>query len=146
MPYSEHDHSPWTASFLAFLSFFRIYFDTLFAPMYPRLLIPSADLYGKVAIVTGANTGIGYEIARTLAGSGARVIMACRNAYKGEIARNKIIEQTGNKKVELEILDCASLSSVKEFLERWGKREPTKVDILVNNAGRQTCFCSNMRN
>ncbi|KAF8601817.1 NAD(P)-binding protein [Ceratobasidium sp. AG-I] len=108
--------------------------------MYPRLLISPVDLYGKVAIITGANTGIGYEVARALAGSGARVVMACRNAHKGKIARDKIIEDTGNDKVELEILDCASFASVKEFLNRWEKRELAKVDILINNAGKWNYF------
>ena len=110
--------------------------------MHPRPLIPSVDLYGQVAIVTGANTGVGYEIARALAGRGARVVIACRNAHKGKIARDNIAEDTGNNQVELEILDYSSFASVKEFLGRWEKRESKKVDILINNAGNLNHFWS----
>lgn len=140
MPYSEQARPPWTVTFLSFLSFFRIYFDTVFALMYPKLLIPPVDLYGKTAIVTGANTGIGYEIARALAGRGARVVIACRDARKGEIARDKLIESTGNHQIELEVMDCASFASVRSFVDRWDKRGLKKVDILINNAGKLSCF------
>ncbi|KDN49992.1 hypothetical protein RSAG8_01328, partial [Rhizoctonia solani AG-8 WAC10335] len=62
---------------------------------------------------------------------GAHVVLACRNKDKAETAR-KDIEQA----VQVEILDCASLESVRQFVERWSTRELTKIDILVNNAGR----------
>jgi hypothetical protein len=136
MPYSEHDHQPWLASFLALLSLVRTYLDILLASIYPDMLLPSVDLYGKLAIVTGANSGIGYEIARALASRGAQVVLACRNFEKGGVARDRIIRETGNSKVELEILDCASFKSVTQFLERWERRVLKKVDILVNNAGK----------
>lgn len=56
--------------------------------------------------------------------------MASRNASKGEIARDSIIEDTGNDKVVLEVLDCASFASVTEFLERWEKREKKGLYIV----------------
>ncbi|KAG8747695.1 hypothetical protein FRC10_011822 [Ceratobasidium sp. 414] len=100
--------------------------------------LPQTDLHGKTAIVTGANSGIGYECARSLAGMGARVVLACRNENKGEEARRNIVADTGNDAVEMEILDCGSFGSVKAFLDRWEKRESKRVDILINNAGSLT--------
>ncbi|KAG8726518.1 hypothetical protein FRC12_023327 [Ceratobasidium sp. 428] len=96
---------------------------------------PHADLSGKTAIVSGANSGIGYEIALALAGMGARVVMACRDKSRGEEARLKIVRETGNDAVELEILDCASFAGVRDFLGRWEQRGDKRVDILMNNAG-----------
>ncbi|KAF8739008.1 Enoyl-(Acyl carrier protein) reductase, partial [Rhizoctonia solani] len=100
--------------------------------------MPIADLSGKLAIVTGANSGIGLEAARAFAGMGARVVLACRNKERGEEAKKSIVESTGNLEIEVEILDCASLSSVRDFLSRWKKKESKRVDILVNNAGATT--------
>ncbi|KAG9084950.1 hypothetical protein FRC06_003795, partial [Ceratobasidium sp. 370] len=137
MPYSERDHFPWTSAALGLLSSARTFLlDTPFAFLYPKMQRPQVDLYGKTAIVTGANSGIGYEIALALAGMGARVVMACRNAERGEEARRAIVKETGNSTLELELLDCGSFSSVRDFLERWERREAKTVDILMNNAGR----------
>ncbi|KAF8705383.1 Enoyl-(Acyl carrier protein) reductase, partial [Rhizoctonia solani] len=105
------------------------------------MTMPIADLSGKVAIITGANSGIGLETARALAGMGAQVVLACRNKSKGEEAKKQIIESTGNLNIELEILDCASFANVHAFLARWKKRESRKVDILINNAGG---FCDSV--
>ncbi|KAG9088909.1 hypothetical protein FRC06_001783 [Ceratobasidium sp. 370] len=66
---------------------------------------------------------------------GARVVLVCRNPQRGEDARRRIAQETGNDMIELEILDCESFASVHAFLERWEQRETKKVDILVNNAG-----------
>ena len=109
-------------------------------------------LIGKTIIVTGANTGttyhvvhflpkkyskflgIGYEAALDFAKRGARVILACRNKDKAEIARGKIIEETGNDNVVVKIVDLASLASVRAFAESINKTEK-RLDVLVNNAG-----------
>ncbi|GAB1518665.1 Dehydrogenase reductase SDR member 13 [Rhizoctonia solani] len=99
------------------------------------MTVPIVDLSDKLALITGANSGVGLETARTLAGMGAKVVLACRNKSKGEEAKRQIIESTGNLNVELEILDCASFASVHAFLARWKKRESRRVDILINNAG-----------
>jgi len=95
--------------------------------------LPDVDLTGKVAIVTGANTGIGKETARGLATRGATVILACRNVKKGEAAAKEI----GGRAVRVIKCDLASFASVREFC-RQVSREEKKVDILINNAGMVT--------
>ncbi|KAG9105464.1 hypothetical protein FRC07_009263, partial [Ceratobasidium sp. 392] len=100
--------------------------------------LPSVDLHGKTAIVTGANSGIGYECARALAGMGGQVVLACRSKTKGEEAKRKLVADTGSNNIEVEIMDCGSLESVRAFLHRWEKRESKQVDILINNAGGLT--------
>jgi NAD(P)-dependent dehydrogenase (short-subunit alcohol dehydrogenase family) len=109
--------------------------DHFLSPIYSELKMPIADLSGKSAIITGANSGIGLEAARALAGMGAHVTLACRNAAKGEDAKKQIIESTGSLNVEVETLDCGSFASVRAFLNRWKMRESKRVDILINNAG-----------
>ncbi|XP_056398977.1 retinol dehydrogenase 11-like [Hyla sarda] len=93
-----------------------------------------ANLTGKTAIVTGANTGIGKHVALDLARRNARVILACRSRERGEKALAEIKNQTGNKNVILSILDTSSIASVRAFAERILKEEK-RLDILVNNAG-----------
>lgn len=85
-------------------------------------------------MVTGANSGIGEKIALGLAGMGSGVVMVCRDKAKGEAARQAIINQTGNKNVELMIADLASLASVRNLAEKF-KETHSKLHILVNNAG-----------
>ncbi|KAL9886004.1 retinol dehydrogenase 12 [Glossina fuscipes fuscipes] len=89
---------------------------------------------GKVVIVTGCNTGIGKETALELARRGARLYMACRDAARCEAARLEIIERTQNPNVFNRTLDLASLSSVRQFAERF-LAEEDRLDILINNAG-----------
>lgn len=91
------------------------------------------DQSGKCFIVTGANTGIGFEAARVLAGKGARVLLACRSKAKAEeaIARIGASEQAGDV-VHLP-LDLADLASVRAAAEQ-ASQEP-RLDVLVNNAG-----------
>ena len=93
-------------------------------------------LDGKVVIVTGANCGIGYEAALDFAKRGAHVILACRDMKRAQDAADKIISESKNTKVEIEILDCASFKSVREFCDRINKRL-NRLDILVNNAGKK---------
>ena len=91
------------------------------------------DQSGKVAVVTGSNTGIGYHMARTLASKGASVTMACRDIEKADRARMKILGDFPGSEVSTSILNLADLSSVEEF----AKGFPTSggLDILINNAG-----------
>lgn len=89
---------------------------------------------GKVVIVTGCNTGIGKETALELARRGARLYMACRDAARCEAARLEIIERTQNPNIFNRTLDLSSLSSVRQFAERF-LAEEQRLDILVNNAG-----------
>ncbi|KAK4700556.1 hypothetical protein P7C70_g5690, partial [Phenoliferia sp. Uapishka_3] len=101
-------------------------------PLYRDLTVNPVDLTGKNAIVTGANIGIGFECARKLAQMNANVTLACRSAGKGEAAKKELVESTGNKNVQVALLDTSSFASVKEFVNEWGSKP---VDILINNAG-----------
>jgi NAD(P)-dependent dehydrogenase (short-subunit alcohol dehydrogenase family) len=92
------------------------------------------DQSGRVAIVTGANSGIGYETARALAHKGATVIMACRSVEKGQVAAHKIQDEDPQGTVAVMALDLANLSSVRDFAEGF-KREFQRLDLLINNAG-----------
>ena len=85
------------------------------------------DLNGKTIVITGANSGLGLQSARTLAEHGARITIAVRNAAKGEQAARTIGHDT-----EVRSLDLASLDSVRTFAADWGE-EP--IDVLINNAG-----------
>lgn len=89
---------------------------------------------GKVVIVTGANSGIGFELVRRLASRGARVLLACRSEEKGTKARDMIIEETGNRAIVFKKMDLSSLSSIRKFCEDINKTE-AGLDVLVNNAG-----------
>jgi NAD(P)-dependent dehydrogenase (short-subunit alcohol dehydrogenase family) len=92
------------------------------------------DLSGKLAIVTGANSGLGFGLTGRLAAAGAEVVMAVRNLEKGEAARDELLAAQPGAKLRLEAIDLASLDSVSAFAERRvGEGRP--VDILVNNAG-----------
>ncbi len=85
-------------------------------------------------MVTGANSGIGEEIALALATMGATVVMVCRDSSKGEAARNHIIARSGNKLVELMLADLSSLQSVRGLAQKY-RETHDKLHILVNNAG-----------
>jgi NAD(P)-dependent dehydrogenase (short-subunit alcohol dehydrogenase family) len=84
------------------------------------------DLTGKVAVVTGGNSGIGFHTAKHLAGHGARVVLACRNTDSADEAAARI-----SGEVAVEQLDLASQESVRAFAARWHG----PLDLLVNNAG-----------
>lgn len=92
------------------------------------------DLSGKIAIVTGANSGLGYETTRSLAANNAQVIMACRSAGKGEIAARQIRNENPEANVEVMPLDLADLTSVRAFVQAF-TRKNSSLDILCNNAG-----------
>jgi NAD(P)-dependent dehydrogenase (short-subunit alcohol dehydrogenase family) len=92
------------------------------------------DLTGRTAVVTGASAGIGKEVARDLARMGATVVLACRNAERGEAARLDIAATTGNPRVEAMTVDVSSQASIRSFAETLRSRQ-TRVQILVNNAG-----------
>ncbi len=92
------------------------------------------DLSGKLAIVTGANSGLGFGLTGRLAAAGAEVVMAVRNLEKGDAARNELLAANPAARLRLEQIDLASLASVAEFAERL-KGQGQAVDILVNNAG-----------
>jgi NAD(P)-dependent dehydrogenase (short-subunit alcohol dehydrogenase family) len=89
---------------------------------------------GRLAIVTGGTSGIGYETALALAKAGARVVIAARNEKRGADAIASIRRRNPTADVEFRPLDTARLSSVRKFAEDW-QREQRGIDILVLNAG-----------
>ena len=90
------------------------------------------DQSGRVAVVTGANSGLGHATARELARKGARVVLACRSEARGETARDRIASEVPGAEVELALLDLADLTSVREFARTLPY---DRLDLLVNNAG-----------
>ena len=92
------------------------------------------DQTGRIAVVTGANSGLGLVTARELARHGAHVVMACRNLDKGRAAQAEVAAAASGPKPELETLDLASLSSVRSFAERF-EQGHEHLDLLINNAG-----------
>ena len=96
------------------------------------------DLSGKVAIVTGSNTGIGYVTARELALKGATVVVAARSAERGmdAVARitKAILDGKGTGSAVFLPLDLGSFKSIRQFVKEF-RGKYSKLDILVNNAG-----------
>ena len=89
---------------------------------------------GRIVIVTGSSSGIGYETARVLANKQASVIIAVRNLDKGNKALAKIVQQNKDTDVQVMELDLANLASVKNFTENFQKNY-SRLDLLINNAG-----------
>ncbi|MGN6478518.1 MAG: oxidoreductase [Flavipsychrobacter sp.] len=92
------------------------------------------NLNGKEAIVTGSNTGLGYEIALVLYQAGANVIVACRSKENAEKAISKMMALGGEGTLTFSQLDLSSLNSIKQFAERF-IHEKQRLHLLVNNAG-----------
>lgn len=92
------------------------------------------DQTGRLAVITGANSGLGLETARELARAGAAVVLACRNAEKGAAAVQSIQSDAPGASVTLSALDLSSLASVREFAARF-TAERAGLDLLINNAG-----------
>ena len=95
-------------------------------------LVADKDLSNQVVIVTGANTGIGFETARSLAAAGARVILACRSAEKGQAAVDKIRQLHPKSQAEYLSLDLASVDSIFAFSSLL---KADRIDTLICNAG-----------
>lgn len=92
------------------------------------------DLTGKTIIVTGGNSGLGFESVKAFAEKGADVIMASRSLEKGNSAKEEIMKVSPKGSVQVMDLDLASLNSVKKFVKAF-KADHKKLDILLNNAG-----------
>lgn len=92
------------------------------------------DQSGRVAVVTGANTGLGYHTAVALAESGAHVVLAVRNLEKGNLALARIVAAHPRADVTLQALDLSSLKSVRAAARALRKAYP-RIDLLINNAG-----------
>ena len=97
--------------------------------------IPTQE--NNIAIVTGANSGIGFETAKALAAKGATVILACRNLEKANQAVENIRKVIPNANLEIIQLDLSDLASVKSFSDTF-KSKYARLDLLINNAGIKT--------
>lgn len=99
-------------------------FDIKFVP-------PQSD---RIAIVTGANTGLGYETALGLCKTGMKVVLACRDLKKARIAKSELQRQSINADIDIIGLDLSSLASVRAFSSNYLSRYD-RLDLLINNAG-----------
>lgn len=91
------------------------------------------NLKDKIAIVTGANSGMGMATVEALSDMGATVIMLCRSKHRGEEALEKLAAKK-DRKLDLILCDLGDFESVRSFAKQVKERYP-RVDILVNNAG-----------
>lgn len=96
------------------------------------------DLTGKIAIVTGASSGLGAETARTLAARGASVTLTARQMEKAESVAASIRESTGNPNVDVGELELLSPESVRAFAKGW-LASHDRLNLLINNAGVMIC-------
>jgi len=128
-------------------------FNLLFGRLNPSLLpkLSKKDLTGRVALITGGNSGIGFSIAKSLALRGCKVYLACRNLSKANAAAEEIddiinsrtLTQDGkatknDKRIQVLQLDTSSFASVRKFadaLVTYQKSNSQKIDILYHNAG-----------
>lgn len=92
------------------------------------------DMQGKTILITGANSGIGYEAASALAVKKAQVVMACRNMEKGQRAMQQIMEEYPQAKVDLMEMDLSSMDQVRAFAADFLAKYP-RLHVLINNAG-----------
>ncbi|MGN7358536.1 SDR family oxidoreductase [Paenibacillus sp. SAF-054] len=88
----------------------------------------------KIAVVTGANSGMGLASTVALAKQGAEVIMVCRNEQRGQEALAAAIRQSGSKQIRLMLCDLGKLSSIRAFAQEFTEHYPM-LDVLLNNAG-----------
>ncbi|GAU69897.1 putative oxidoreductase [Streptomyces sp. NBRC 110611] len=93
------------------------------------------DQTGRSAVVTGANSGIGYVTARELARRGARVVLACRNEARGGAALDRLRSEVPTAEAEFRPLDLADLASVRHFAASLDDFAGDRLDLLINNAG-----------
>ena len=99
--------------------------------------IPVPDLSGRLALVTGASDGVGFEIAARLARAGAEIAMPVRSIEKGERAAARIRERTPDAGIRVDALDLASLASIASFADGL-IAQGRPIDIMINNAGVMT--------
>jgi NAD(P)-dependent dehydrogenase (short-subunit alcohol dehydrogenase family) len=92
------------------------------------------DQTGRTVVITGANSGLGYETALALAGKGAQVVLAVRNLDKGKEAADKILATVPSAATGLQKLDLSSLDSIRAAASELRDKHP-RIDLLINNAG-----------
>jgi NAD(P)-dependent dehydrogenase (short-subunit alcohol dehydrogenase family) len=105
--------------------------------MAPNLVATVPDLSGKLAVITGSNSGLGFGLARRLSAAGADVVMAIRNRAKGEAAIDEIRATVPDAKLTIKPLDLSSLAGVAALGEQLNA-DGRSIDILINNAGVMT--------
>ncbi len=96
--------------------------------------LADVDLSDRICLVSGANSGVGFEAARQLAALGADVTLLCRDCDRGEGARDAIVESTGSSSVALLLADLSSPAQIREAVRSFRERH-SRLDVLVNNAG-----------
>jgi NAD(P)-dependent dehydrogenase (short-subunit alcohol dehydrogenase family) len=92
------------------------------------------DQKGRTALITGANSGLGFDVASVLAAKGATVLLACRDTVKAQEAADRIVASAPGAATEIVRLDLASLASVREAAQEVRSRHAS-LDLLINNAG-----------
>ena len=92
-----------------------------------------ARMDGKVCVITGATSGVGYQAAKRLAQGGAEIVIVCRNPQKGETIRKELNETYGVKP-SVVLADFTRLDEVRQAASLILKRH-TRIDVLINNAG-----------
>lgn len=92
------------------------------------------DLRGKVILVTGGNSGLGFESVKACVEKDAEVILACRNIQKGETAKSEIVKTYPKANIQVMELDLMDLSSIKDFASSFNAKY-NRLDVLLNNAG-----------
>lgn len=95
------------------------------------------NLSGKIIVVTGGNSGLGYESVKAFAENGGEVILACRNIEKGEAAKKEILKHNPKGVIIVKQLDLMELASIKNFVIEF-KKHYNQLDVLLNNAGIMT--------
>jgi NAD(P)-dependent dehydrogenase (short-subunit alcohol dehydrogenase family) len=95
------------------------------------------DLTGKVVVVTGGNSGLGYESVKAFSEKGAEVILTSRSTEKGETAKTDILKNNPGGKITVMELDLMDFASIKKFANSF-KEKYDRLDILLNNAGIMT--------
>jgi len=91
-------------------------------------------MQNKRVVITGANSGLGYQTAKKIAQTGAEVIMVCRSQDRGQQAQAALRKETKNEAIHLELCDFSSLTSIEECGQLFRKKYE-QVDVLINNAG-----------
>lgn len=95
-------------------------------------------LHGKTVVITGANTGLGFETARAMVANGADVVLCSRGAENGAKAVQTIKDQFPNAKVTTEVLDLGSHASIRSFAKAYTESS-RPINVLINNAGVMAC-------
>ncbi len=88
----------------------------------------------KIAVITGANSGVGFEISKGMLKEGFHVVMACRNPEKAELAKKQLLSEFRNAEISVYQVDISDFASIREFAKRL-KARIDHIDILINNAG-----------